>query len=56
MKISENIKDGPKNFKNVSPENLAALDLFIVQFAHFQKLEKKFSRSLSPEISILRRS
>ena len=44
---------------NNDKKNLAALDLFIVQFAHFQKFQswkKKFSRSLSPEISMLRRS
>ena len=43
-------------------KNLAALDLFIVQFAHFSnvskisKFEKNFSRSLSPEISELKHS
>ena len=46
-------------------KNLAALDLFIVHFAHFlqvkdvskvSNLEKKIRRSLSPEISMLRRS
>ena len=43
-------------------KNLAALDLFIFMYVQVKdvskvsKLEKKFSRSLSPEISMLRRS